>query len=267
MRHATRIAILLPIWGVLLGWHLIADRLGCAVAAVLLALMAGLAALSGMEVAFYRRHAFLRHYLVPEGFLFRALGRRILMLVRQGIKSLLLAFILLIGLLGTGWPQWLLLLVDVLVLTALLALFSSLFSGEVREAYRQPMARHWAGRINALLLWLAWTLLMYFSPQDNFAGMNWEEVVAYSTHEPWVGCDALTVLANLDATGKALALWFAQNQFSSIKDPDHLLTAWVAFIATFGASFLVVWAYTRALAGALARPWRVWRDADMVDVN
>jgi hypothetical protein len=267
MQRVARIGLTLLVWGALLGWGLTADRLECTVAAVPIALAAGLIALSGMEVAFYRRHAFLRHFLVPEGLLFRVLGRRVLILVRQGIKSLLLAFILLIGVLGMDWPQWLLLLVDVFMLTALLAVFSSLFSGEVREAYRLPMARHWAGRINALLLWLAWALLIYYSPQENYAGLSWEQVVAYSAHESRVGCDALAVLANLGVTGEALALWFAQNQFSGLKDPDHLLTVWVAFVATVGASFLLVWAYTRALVGALARPWCVWREADGEDSN
>ena len=265
MQHAIRIGLMLLVWGALLGWGLTADRLECAVTAVPIALAAGLIALVGMEVAFYRRHAFLRHYLIPEGFLFRVLGRRVLIFVRQGIKSLLLAFMLLIGVLGMDWPQWLLLLADVFMLAALLALFSSLFSGEVREPYRLPMARHWAGRINALLLWLAWALLIYYSPQENYAGLSWEQVVAHSAHESRVGCDALAVLANLGATGEALVLWFAQNQFSGLRDPDHLLTAWAAFVATFGASFVLVLAYTRVLIGALARPWCVWREADRED--
>jgi hypothetical protein len=265
MRHAIRIALMLLVWGTMLGWHLTADWLGCPVAAVLLALTAGLMALSGTEVAFYRRLAFLSHYLESQGRLFRLLGRRVLILIRQGIKSLFLAFLLLIGALSFDWPQWLLLLADVLLLTALLAAFSSLLEDEVREPYRLPMARHWAGRVNAVLLWIAWALLMYFSPQENYAGLRWEEVIAYSAHEPVVDCDALAVLTRIGAVGQALALWFAQNQFSGLQDPDHLLAAWAAFVAAFGASFLIVWAYSRALLGPLARPWAVWRQAPTED--
>lgn len=262
MQPAIRIALMLPVWGILLGWHLTADRLGCPVAALLFALAAGLLALSGTEAAFYRRHAFLSHYLVPDGLMFRVLGRRVLILIRQGIKSLVLAFFLLIGALSFDWPQWALLLVDVLLLAALVGAFSSLFAGEVREPYRQPLARQWAGRVNALLLWVAWGLLVYFSPQENYAGLGWEDVIAHSAHESPVGCDALTLLANLGSTGEALALWFAQNQFRGIANPDHMLVAWGAFIAIFGASFLIVWAYSRALIGTLARPWRVWRPGE-----
>ena len=265
MQRVARIGLTLLVWGALLGWGLTADRLECTVAAVPIALAAGLIALSGMEVAFYRRHAFLRHFLVPEGLLFRVLGRRVLILLRQGIKSLLVAFVLLIAALGFEWTQWLLLLADIALLTTLLAIFSSLFEGEVREPYRLPMARHWAGKINAVLLWLAWALLMYYTPQENYAGLSWEDVVAHSANESRVGCDALAVVANMGATGEALALWFAQNQFSGLTDPDHLLTAWAAFVAAFGASFLLVWAYSRVLVGALARPWCVWREADRED--
>lgn len=253
---------MLPVWGVLLGWHLSADLLGCPVAALLFALVAGLLALLGTETAFYRRHAFLSHYLVPEGRLFRVLGRRILILIRQGIKSLVLAFFLLIGALSFDWPQWTLLLIDILLLTALIGAFSSLFAGEVREPYRLPLARQWASRVNALLLWIAWGLLVFFSPQQNYSDLSWEQVIAHGAHESQVGCDALTLLANLSSTGEALALWFAQTQFRGIANPDHMLAAWGAFVAVFGASFLIVWAYSRALTGTLARPWRFWSEAE-----
>lgn len=261
MRHATRIALMLLAWGLLLAWHLAADRVDCPVAAAVIALAAGLMALSGAETAFYRRHAFLSHYLIHRGVLFRFLGRRSLIIIRQGIKSLLLAFVLLIGALTFDREQWLLLLADVAVLAGLVAAFSRLFSGEVKERYRLPMARHWSGRVNALLLWIAWGVLVYVTPGEDFSGMRWEEVLAHSAHESVVGCDALVALTNLTAAGEALALWFAQNQFSGLQDPDHVLAAWGIFVAAFGASFLVAWAYSRMLVGTLATPWRVWREA------
>ena len=265
MQHAFRIAPMLLVYGALLGWHLTADRLGCATVAVLLASVAALLTISGMEVAFYRRYAFLRLYLVPDGILFRLLGRRILIIIRQVMRSLLLAFLLLIAALRFDWSQWLLLLADVFLLTALLAAFSSRLAGEVRQPYRDPMARHWAGRINAALLWVAWAFLMYYSPQENYLDLRWDEVVAHSAHQTAIGCDALSMLSALAATGEALALWFAQNQLSGLQDPDHLLAGWSVFIAVFGASLLVFFAYGRALVGTQAKPWHVWRQAPEED--
>lgn len=261
MQYAFRVVPMLLVYGALLGWHLTADRLGCAMVAVLLASVTVLLALSGIEVAFYRRYAFLRLYLVPDGILFRLLGRRILIIIRQVVKSLLLAFLLLIAALRFDWPQWLLLLADVFLVTALLAVFSSRLVGEIRQPYRDPMARHWSGRVNAALLWIAWAFLTYYSPQENYLGLRWEEVVAHSAHQTAIGCDLLSTLSALAATGEGLALWFAQNQLSGLQNPDHSLAGWSVFILVFGASFLVFFAYGRALVGTLARPWGVWRHA------
>ncbi|CAD7846123.1 MAG: hypothetical protein [Olavius algarvensis Gamma 1 endosymbiont] len=37
--------------------------------------------------------------------------------------------------------------------------------------------------------------------------------------------------------------------------------AWVVFLGSFGVSFLVAWAYSRALAGFVSRPWSIrWRE-------
>lgn len=262
VQQAKRIAALLSVWGALLGWHLTADRLGCSTAAAVLALAAGVSALAGTEVAFYRRRAFVSRYLEPRGLLFRLLGGRTLILIGQGVRSLLLAFILLIGALSFETAQWQLLLVDIFVFSALLAAFSSLLSGEVRGHYRQPIVRHWAGRTNAVLLWLAWALLMYFSPAEDFSDLRWEEVIAFSAARPAVGCDALALLARFAAVAEALAMWGAQHLFIGLKEPAQVLIAWAIFLAAFGASFLIAWAYSRTLVGALARPWDAWRQRD-----
>jgi hypothetical protein len=257
VKPAARVVSMLLVWGALLGWHLSADGWGCIPAAMLLALLAALMALAGTEAAFYRRHAFLRHYLEPDGRLFGLLRRRLLILIRQGIVSLALALFLLIGALGFGESQWLLLLADIVLLTVLQSLFSSLLAGEVREPYPAPMARQWAERVNGVLLWLAWSLLMFFSPHADYAGLRWEEVVAHSAHATSVGCDALAVSARLAAAGQSLALWGAQHLFRGLQEPVQLLMAWVAFLTAFGASYFVARAFSRALSGVSARPWAV----------
>lgn len=254
-----QMAAMALVWGALPVWSVAAGRLGCGGSAVALALAAGLMTLSGAEVAFYRRQAFVSHYLHSGGLLFRLLSRRTPMLIWQGTKALVLALLLLIGVPTYALPQWLLLLADVPVLVWLLAALSSLLRGEVQEAYLDPMTRHWAMGINAMLLWFAWVLLMYFSPQENYGSLRWEEVVAFSAAQPAVGCDALAVLARLAAVGEALALWSAQHLFVGLAEPAQVAVAWAAFLAAFGTSLLVAWAYSRALVGMLARPWAVWR--------
>jgi len=57
--------------------------------------------------------------------------------------------------------------------------------------------------------------------------------------------------------GEALGLWAMQN----LVRPGQPLMAWVVFLGSFGVSFLVAWAYSRALAGFVSRPWSIrWRE-------
>ncbi len=258
MRHLGRFALLSLVWTGLLAWDLAAERLGCGATAVAITLLAGLLMLSGTEAAFYRRRALLDRYLQREGLLFRLLSRRALIIARQLVQSVGLALILLVAAIGFDGTQWLLLAADIPVLAILLTSFSSLLGGEVRAPYREPIARHWAARTNALLLWVFWMLLLYSTPQENYANLRWEEVLAFGAAQPTVGCDALAVLARLAAVAEALAQWSAQQLFSGLKEPLQALMAWALFLAAFGTSLLVAWTYTRALTGALARPWSVW---------
>ena len=49
--------------------------------------------------------------------------------------------------------------------------------------------------------------------------------------------------------------WGAQNYLQGLEHPQQFIMAWLAFLAFFGVSFLIAWAYSRALVGVLSRPW------------
>ena len=259
MQYATRTAAMLPVWCLLFGWHLIVAELDCAKTALAMVLMAMLMMSSGAELAFSRRNAFVRHYLETGGRLFRLLSGRTLILLIQCVKAMVLGVFLLIGVLQLENTQWLLLLADVPVLALLLTGISHFLAGEVQHEYSGPMARQWATRINATFLWLGAVILMFFSPQENYVHLRWDEVLAYSANQPKVGCDALAFLTRLAAEGEALGLWSAQHLFASLRQPAQVLAAWVIFLLAFGTSFLLAWSYSRALISVLARPWEVRR--------
>jgi hypothetical protein len=252
---------LLVVWTGLLGWDLAAGRLPCLVAALALAAVAGLIARSGVESALVRRRAFAGQYLVPGGLLYRLLTGRVLILIRQGAQGLVLGLLLLVGALVLAPVEWGLLLADAVLFAALVAGLTRLLGRQVRVAYRQALARYWAVRLNAVLLWLAWVALMAFTPQTNYAGLRWEEVLAIAAGEPAVACDPVAVLARIGAVGSALGLWAAQHLLGGLRDPTQLLLAWAVFLGAFGASLLLAAAYSRALAGVLARPWGLAGDA------
>ena len=239
------------VWALFLVWHLTASRMGCHASAGTLALVAALVMSSGTEVAFSRRRAFISHYLDAEGLLFRLLSRKTLTLISQGIKALLLSIFLLVSVLRLDHTQWLLLLADVPVLALFLAGFSFILEGEMRHEYRGLMARHWAARVNATLLWFGFVLLMFFSPQENYGNLRWEEVLAFSAAEPSVGCDSLAVLARLAAVGEALGLWAAQHLFADLQKPAQVLVAWGSFSSHSGPPFFSLGAIAAHLLACL----------------
>jgi len=169
----------LPLWGGLLSWHRLAPRLGCPESiAILLVLTAALAA-SATEVAFYRRRAFLTHYLSPDGILFRLLSGRIPMVSWQCAKAMLLAWVLLISALLFEPIQWWVLLADTLLIALLMGLFSAMLRGEVKSAYAEPLARHWALRVNAVVLWGVLVIVQFYSAHEDYTGLRWEDVAVH----------------------------------------------------------------------------------------
>lgn len=245
------------VWLYMFGWANLADTLGCTISACYFASLIFLLAWADTEAAFYRRHAFVFQYLERGGLLAQVLTRRALIVIWQGTKSVFVALFLVVATLRLEWSQWLLLLTDAILLGPLIALVYWLLGGEVRQVYRAAIARRWANRINSLLLWCALTLHWYYSPQPNYTGLTWEEVVAFSAAQPQASCDVVAMLARVGEVGEAYMLWGAQTLLGSLQHEQASLV-WLGFVATFGAFFLLSWAYGSVLIGTLARPGRLW---------
>ena len=252
-----RVTQMFAVWCVLLAWRWTADRLGCMGSVVFIVPLWGTLMLAASEVALCRRHAFITQYLSAQGMLARLLRGKTLLLTWQGVKALFFTLILLVSALLFDVEQWLVLLADILLMAVLLSMFTSLLRGEVKSSYREPLAHHWTHWVNTLLLWLVSVLVLFFSAQEDYTGMAWDEVVRYGASKVLVACDAIAVLTRISAVSEALAWWAAQNILVALEQPMQVLMAWLAFIAMFGLSFLSAWAYSRALTGVLSRPWRV----------
>ncbi|MEN8129283.1 MAG: hypothetical protein ABFS45_03625 [Pseudomonadota bacterium] len=212
--------------------------------------------LASSELALFKRFTFIAHYLRPSGVFARLMRRKTLLFLWQGTKALFLTLVLLISATSFDMNQWMVLLADIVLMTALAVMMTWLVRSEVKPDYAEPLAHNWAHRINATLLWLSSVLVMFYTPHENYQGMHWEDVVHFSATQVMVACDTLAVLARLNAVSEALAWWAAQNFLDGLERPAQVLMAWIAFIASFGISFLIAWAYSRALTGVLAKPWR-----------
>ncbi len=253
----TGVILMLTVWSGLLLWQWVSARLGCMGSALFLVPLWVVLTLAASEVAVIRRFAFIAQYLRAEAMLARLLRRKMVILLWQATKTLFLALVLFISAVFFDKAQWLVLLADTLLMATLVGLFAWLLNDELKPAYRAFLSRHWAHWVNALLLWVCLVVVMFHSAHENYTGMSWQEVVHLSASNVTMACDELALLGRVNAVGEALVWWAAQNFLHGLEKPAQLIMAWLAFIAFFGASFLIAWAYSRALVGVLSRPWSI----------
>lgn len=251
--YATR---MVAIWCLLLAWQWSTQHLDCLFSMLFLFPLWGALMLASSELALLKRFTFIAHYLRPAGILARLMRRKTLLFLWQGTKALFLALVLLISATSFDMNQWMVLLADIVLMSALAVMMTRLVRREVMPDYAEPLAHNWVHRINAILLWLSSALVMFYTPHENYQGMHWEDVVYFSTSQVMVACDPLAILARLNAVSEALSWWAAQNFLDGLERPAQVLMAWIAFVASFGISFLIAWAYSRALIGVMAKPWR-----------
>lgn len=248
---------MLTVWGALLLWQWSADRLACSASVLFLLPLWTVLTLAASEVALIRRYAFIAQYLRAEGQLARLLRRRIVLLLWQAAKTLTLALVLLVGAVFLDPVQWLVLLADTLLMVILIVLFSRILNRELKPGYHGFLGHHWAHWVNAPLLWLCLVLVTFHTAHENYSGMSWLEAMHSSVSNVSVACDELAFLGRINAAGEALMWWGAQNYLQGLERPAPVVTAWLAFLAFFGVSFLIAWAYSRALVGVLSRPWAI----------
>ena len=261
MRYADipRILTMSVVWLLLLVWSLNAQRFGCFVVIGLVLALASILSISGGEMSLIRRRIFIREYLEPGGRLFRVFSRRYLLIASEAFKSLIFAIFLMVSTVGVAISQWSLMFADVLLLGLLLPRFYGAFSGQVREEYRYAAARRLAMWVSVLLLWVESVTSMFFSASENYTGLRWQEVIGYGASAPNVLCPPLADLVSIESSIRALGLWSVQNLARSLNDLPQSLMASLGMLASVALAFLFAYAFSRALIGAVGRPWTAWR--------
>lgn len=250
------IGLFLP-WSLLLAWQQAAASIECSGCLLFLIPLWLSLILATSEIALFKRYSFINQFLNTSGILTRFCRRPTLTLLWQSFKALIFSLMLLVSAVLFEPLQWLVLLVDIGIMLTLIALMAGWLRGELKPHCVKSLTLHWAHRINAVLLWLSFILILFYSKHENYQGMSWEEVVRYTASQITVSCDVLAVLTRINAVSEALMWWAAQNHLDELQHPMQASIAWLAFIATCGTSFVIAWAYSRALSGALSSPWRI----------
>lgn len=254
-----RLVTMAAVWLLMLVWQFGAVHLDCPATLALLGVFTLLILFSGAETALARRRILLRECIDSGGRLHRVLRRRWVLLAGQVLKSAGLAVFLMVSVLAFTSRHWSLLFADVLLMGLLLPRLYLLFKDQVREDYRYAVARRWAVRVSTLLLWSEAMLVLLFTATQDYMGLRWQEVITYAGSAPEVRCAALQDLGVLTAAVEALGIWSVENLARNLQDPPQALMASVSLLAAAGFALILAYAYSRALIGAVARPWTMWR--------
>jgi len=247
------------VWAGLVAWSMLADRAGCVGSALFLLACWVLIGAAGAEAVLLKRASLIGQYLEPRGRLFRWLRRPLLLLLWQAAKGLALALVILVAALGLTWPQWAVLFTDAVLLAILVASLDRVLGRELIPSYRSPLVRLWSRRLNAVLLWLALVAVAYYTPHEDYQGVTWQTAMERGALDTAASCDAVAALARAGGALEALAWWAAQQVLGGAADADaqQISVAWLAFLAAFGVSFIIAWAFSLALTGILALPLRM----------
>jgi hypothetical protein len=253
-----RMLTMTTVWLLLLVWFLTAYRISCVVAAIMFALLTVVLLVAGLERTYFLRRALFNESLEREGVLFALVHNRFLVTARELVIAALLTLFLLISTVTFEPRQWSLLFAALLLLTLIIPRIAGAMHHEVREQYRFAIARHWAMWISVVLLWGEALLVMIFSPRQDFYGMRWQEVLSYGIAQPDIACPTLRAATMVFSTGEGLAVWAVQNWERVLNDPTQAVMLWVGLIALIVLPFLMALAASRALIGAMGRPWQMW---------
>lgn len=260
-RSVPRLLSMLAVWLVLLAWHLTAARVGLIGAVLFLLVLALPLAMSGAEAALYRRHAFRNEYLSGPSWLERVVCAVPLVLAVEGARALLLAALLLVATLSLAVHEWVLLLLDVFLLALLMPRLPGLLHTVVKPVYLFALSRRWAIWASTLLLWLQWLIALVLAQSDDYRGLPWSEALAHATAPTAASADGspLSLLLRAGAGVQGLAAWSGYRLAHGGDDPAQGLIAGLCLAGILALWFVLAWAYSRALVGALARPFAIWR--------
>jgi hypothetical protein len=217
--------------------------------------------MSGLEAAFYRRHAFRNEYLNGPSWLSWVIGSEPLIFVGEIAKALLLAVLLMIATLSLQPREWALLIGVVLVLALLMPRLPGLLQGAVKDTYLYALSRRLAIWVSTALLWLESMLMVVLVGNDDFRGLSWLDAVNYSM-TPTAGTDdssLVSLMLRIDAGVDGLASWASYRLLHGEVDLPQAVTALLVLVAGVSLWLLLAWAYSRALVGATARPLAIWR--------
>jgi hypothetical protein len=195
-----------------------------------------------------RRRAFLRAYVAPGSPLARWLRGGWLLAARQTIVAGLLAGLLVVAVIRTSTPVWMVLLVSVPVLAAMQVAVRRALAAHVNAGYLPELS--W--RVCLLLVGMAMlvvvTALALHQPYPNFATVSLERAVWHLVDQERARSEAMLTLLQMAAAKDGARLWLAQQLMPT---PGASLVQWAGWLLVVAEQALFVWSYLLMCNGIL----------------
>ena len=239
--------------GALFGSALALGQVPCWGLFVLAALIAWPLWVYGNEVALFERRMRLEHLTRPDSGLRRWLWAGTLTRVLQAVVALVLALLLLILAARLRAEHWVLLALDVLLLSLLVDPIRRRLRGQIQDRHLGLIARRWPLLgINLTLLTLGFAALDFFligTPDTR--GLPWHQVAedAFRAEGLGAACGPAGWALGMLAAAETLGRHAAQVAIPGLPDPALRLAAWGLVLVHAGA---LAYLFTRLQLGILA---------------
>ncbi len=167
---------------------------------------------------------------------------------------------MMVGTVALTVREWALLLLDVFLLSLLMPRMPALLHGSVKRTYLYAISRRWAVWFSTLLLWGESLLTLFMAHNDDYRELSWDDAVGYSTGASPDTHGVAAMMLRINAGAEGLASWSVQQLlYGPGGDLAQTLVAVMTLVSVLLMWFLLAWAYSRALVGALARVMEIWR--------
>ncbi len=243
------VLLALGVTAVLWGLHLYGRTLTEPVLILIWLTMSALLATGLFIRARIRRRAFLLAYLHADSTIARRWRGGLVMAIRIGVLSCVLAVVSIIALLRIETTAvWVALIAAALLLAPLQARVTRMLAGQANPVWLTELAWRIAIAVVGVLLMAALVTLAYHQPQPELGGVRLDSAVWYFVEREAARSDLAGLLLELAAAKDGLKYWLGQQL---LPQPGVSFTQAAGWVVILAEEALFVWSYLSLLSATL----------------
>ncbi len=250
MRTAILVVILGYFYGIL--FNLI--HLSCWIGVGFLMIpLTGVIGVTIFEKAVAYRQLHLKAYLLPNGWLYGLLARRMGILMISTLQATGLALGLIVGWSDSTSSLWAIWLADALLMVKGMEWMERRLTPQLQPEFRSLVVREWVLRLNLMLMIPLWITIELIRPHADYRHQSLAEVLGSLLTQTTPLCEPLGVVMRLIQLKETALWWIAQQTLPELESLGLKVTGWVLVVGSVG---LMIWAFSRLVLGLHRLVWR-----------